>query len=109
MRRYLYELHRKPDDHKKRVALMFSGAITLLIFGIWSLAVFGTSGEKLANKDIKSDKVQEVSPFQSIRMNLASSFESVRASFGGLKGSLETVDLEAEYEDMRDNALSNYE
>ena len=103
---YLEKLHRQPDHHKKRFALLASGTITLFIFGVWSLATFGMSGFK-SNEEIVA-KSDEVSPFQSIRTNLASSFEALRNSFGGLKSSIESVNLESEYTEMRDNALDVY-
>lgn len=103
MGKYLNELYRKPDHHKKRFALLSSATITLFIFGIWSLATFGISDTKtVANANA------EVGPFQSLRMNLASSFGALKNSFGELKTGVEAIDLEAEYEDMRDGALETY-
>lgn len=110
MRKYLAELYRKPDHHKNRFALLVSGAITLFIFGIWSLTLFGNNGSQVADGGSVSNKVnEEVSPFQSIRMNLGNSLEAIKNSFNGLQNSLDTVNLEAEYKDMRDSALDSYE
>lgn len=109
MRKYLAELHKKPDEHKKRFALLVSGAVTLFIFGIWSLTIFGTSGEKIAENDSVFQKgSEEVSPLQSIRMNLGTSLEAIKGIFGGLKNNLDSVDLETGYKDMRDGALNTY-
>lgn len=108
MRRYLAELSRKPDAHKKRFALLASGVITLFIFGIWSLAVFGTDNPKISDSNTSDKVANEVSPFESLRMNLGSSFEALKASFSGIKKGLEDVNLESEYQDMRNNTLNNY-
>lgn len=112
MKRYLAELQKKPDRYKKRFAFLVSGVVTLFIFGSWSLAVFGTSGSKIAdseNAGIASAKTnKEISPFQSVRINLATSFEAIRNSFGELKTSLETLDWKTEYKEARDGALNIY-
>ncbi len=79
MKRYLATLHTKSDHHKRRFALLASGSVTLLIFGIWSLATFGMNGAVVAKTE------QEVSPFQSLQMNLAASFEVLGNNFKELK------------------------
>lgn len=111
MRKYLAELHRKPDNHKKRFALLASGTITLFIFGVWSLATFGTSkGDIVAVNDhapaVSAER--EISPLQSLKMSLAASFAAVQTNFKELKKGLEAVDLEAEYEEMRNSTLDIY-
>ena len=86
MDRYLAKLHKKPDHHKKRFALLASGTITLFIFGVWSLATFGVSG---ISEKVVVEK-NEVSPFESLRMSLGSSFEALKNSFKELEtGALE--------------------
>ena len=109
MRKYLTELHKKSDRHKKRFAFLASGTITLFIFGVWSLAVFSPKADQpLSGGENNRLSVSEVSPFQSIRMNLAASLEAIGDSFGELKAGLETMDFEAEYREMRDGALDTY-
>ena len=82
MRKYLAELHKKPDHHKRQFALLASGTITLFIFGIWSIATFGI------NTKIIAETENEVSPFQSLRMSMAASFEALRGNFGELRSGL---------------------
>src|SRR3989338_7293881 len=98
MRKYLTTLHRQSPRHKKRFALLAYGTITLFIFGVWSLATFGIDKEIVATED-------EVSPFQSLRINLASSLEALGNSLGELKVGLKSLDFESEYKEMRDDAL----
>lgn len=102
MRKYLAELHKKPDHHKRQFALLASGTITLFIFGIWSIATFGI------NTKIIAEAENEVSPFQSLRMNVAASLEALRGNFGELKSGLKAVDFEAKYQEMREGALDVY-
>ena len=101
MRRYLAKLQTKPDHHKKQFALLASTTITLFIFGIWSLATFGVNTRIVTEEN-------EVSPFQSLGTNLASSLEALKGSFGALKSGLKTVDFETKYQEMRDGALDIY-
>ena len=104
MRKYLASLHTSPELPKKRFALLASGAITLSIFGIWFLATFGAlvGGGEVAKTKTK------ISPFQSLRMNLAASFEVFKQGLGELRTTLEAVDLETEYRGLRDGALDVY-
>ena len=92
MQEYLRKLYMKPDHHKKRFALLASSTITLFIFGIWSVATFGINDGIIANNESASTAsaqvANEVSPFQSLHMSLASSFEAILASFSDLKNSL---------------------
>ena len=101
MRRYLAKLQKKPDHHKKQFAFLASLTITLFIFGIWSLTTFGVN-TRIATEE------NEVSPFQSLGTNLASSLEALKGSFGALKSGLKTVDFETKYQEMRDGALDIY-
>ena len=56
MRKYLAELHKKPDHHKKQFALLASGTITLFTFGVWSPATFGINQELVANDSITQNR-----------------------------------------------------
>lgn len=91
MDKFLAALHKKPDHHKKRFALLVSGTITLFIFGIWSLVTFPPkTNQPIAGDSNNGSNVSEVSPFESLRMSLGSSFEALQTSFQELKnGTLE--------------------
>ncbi|MDP2641736.1 MAG: hypothetical protein Q8P21_00365 [bacterium] len=107
MRRYLAELHKKPDHHKRRFALLASSIVTLFIFGFWSLATLPPYG--LADESPSArDKINEVSPFESLRMSLAAAVGAFRNNFRELKTDLEVRDLESGYKEMRDNSLNIY-
>ncbi|MFZ2484743.1 MAG: hypothetical protein WAX80_00500 [Minisyncoccia bacterium] len=109
MRKYLATLYQRPDHHKKQFALLASSTITLFIFGIWSLTTFGirsTSESTVAVVEV--EKQDEVSPLQPLRDNLASGLDALRSSFGELKAGLKSVDIESEYENLRDGALDVY-
>lgn len=85
MENFLERLHKKPDHHKKRFALLASSTITLFIFALWSLATFGINRESVITKT-----ETEVGPLESFRSSLASSFEALRSSLEDLKnGTLE--------------------
>ena len=101
MQKYFRTLHRQPVEHKKRFALMASSVVTLFIFGIWSLATFGTRPEVIAQKN-------EASPLDSLRTSVASSFEALTNSLQDLTKNLGSVNFEAGYKDMRDKTLDIY-
>lgn len=113
MEKYLDALHRKPNHHKKRFALLASATITLFIFGIWSITTFGINGGILArikNTSTSPEKIAkiEISPLQSLRMNLSSSWEAFMTGFNELKNGMKDVNFEAEYQDMREKTLDIY-
>jgi len=109
MKRYLRELYKKPDHHKKRFALLASGTITLFIFGIWSLAIFPPKVDQpLAGGTNQASDVGEAGPLQLLGNNLASSFQAIQKNFKELKSGLGAVNIEDEYEDLRDRSLDLY-
>lgn len=112
MEKYFAELHKKSDHHKQQFAFLASGTITLFIFGVWALATFGMNGGTIAKNDntsiVSSGVASEVTPFQSFRSNVASSFEAIQRNLVELKRGFETVNLEAEYQEMKGGALNTY-
>lgn len=111
---FLHNLRQKPEHHRKRFALLASTTVTLFIFGFWSLATFGANGLVLPNGEANVATVSsagqesEVSPFGSLRMNMAGAFLSLQQSVVELKNLLGTIDLVNQYERMRDNAIEVY-
>ena len=112
MRKYLSTLHQRSDNHKRRFALLSSGIVTLFIFGVWSLVNFGTTGGTLAENQIDTNssgqEESQVSPFQSFRDSVASSFEAFRGSFTNIRSSLNSEDFEAGFDELKDGALDTY-
>lgn len=107
MRRYIQKLRQKPDHHKRNFAFLVSGTVTLIIFGVWSAVNFG--GEAKLADEGSSRTTGEVSPLESMRMNLGSSIEAIREGFGGVQEGIEGINLQLEYEEMRNEALESYE
>ncbi len=115
MKRYLATLHTKPERHKKRFALLVSGATTLLIFSVWGLVNFGTGG--LLAQDNPQDSVlvanavqsREVGPLESLKTGMAASWEGLSEIFDTMKAGFGVMtDLEADYTEMKSNVLSDY-
>src|SRR3989344_2117267 len=95
MRKYLAELHTKPDHHKKRFALLVSASFTLILLGTWSLVKM--AGDERLVAQGEPSKV-EGSPFQSLIGGVLASFQSLRGDFDELKEGLEVVNFEANSE-----------
>ena len=117
MKKYLATLQTRSPQHKKRFAFLVSGAFTLSIFGIWSLVTFGPEvGGILADRETSPSKVSlmekksedEISPFESLRMNIAATFEAFRGGVGNFTNEIKTVDLGSEYNDLKSGALETY-
>ena len=103
MRKYFRELHKKPDHHKKRFALLASSTVTLFIFGVWALVNFGAENEVVAQET-------QVSPLESFSASIASSFEAIHDSFMELKDGININQdtIEGGYKELRNEALDTY-
>jgi hypothetical protein len=83
MRHYIATLHKRPDHHKRRFALLVAAGVSLFIFAIWSMVTFGEGGI-MAQSEKPVRAHEEVSPLTSIKQNVAE-------TIGGVKGSLESL------------------
>lgn len=105
MRKYLASLPDKPDHHKKRFAFLASGTFTLMIFGFWSLAHFGLPSN---TRVVERQNQNEVSPFESLKGNLATPLEALKNQFRNLGESMGDINIESEYQNIRQDALNSY-
>jgi hypothetical protein len=108
MRKYLATLHKKPDHHKKRFALLVSGSFTMFIFVTWSLVNYGLPTQERVATVQEPQKVAEVTPFSALGDGLATAFKALRGGFGELKEGIQQVDVGGEYQDMRNRAFDSY-
>jgi len=107
MKTYIKDLHKKPLHHKKRFALLVSGIFTLTIFTFWSLATFSAlSRTQVVATEKPADNGP--GPLTYLGSNVASTYESFRNEWSKLTEIVNSVDLEAEYEEMREKALETY-
>ena len=77
MRKYIAHLRTKPDSHRKRVAAVWSAAITAVIalFWITSFSYFNNT----SNTDVARANSAN-SPLNVIRRNMAGAYEAVTGS-----------------------------
>ena len=113
MENFLAELHKKSDHHKKRFAFLASSTVTLFIFGLWSLATFGIptdlidptttytasvdQSEQVAKVQKVQEKENEIGPFESLKMNLAASWQGLKETIFDIKKTMDTVDTRNGY------------
>lgn len=113
MRHYLSTLHTKSDTHKKRFALLTSGGFTLFIFVIWSLvrfSPFSTSDTStLASNEVNvpTNTANAISPLDNISSGIGASFQALKDQFTSIKGNVQSVNLQGQYNEMRTDAISN--
>jgi hypothetical protein len=110
MRQYLATLHERSDHHKKRFAFVASASFTLAIFAVWSFVNFGLPGQALPdtqNKVVAQDK-KESSSFEPLKNGVAAAFKAIGGTVDEAKQGLEQVDIEGEYDRMRDRAFDTY-
>jgi len=88
MRKYLATIHTRSPYHKKRFAFLVSGGFTLLIFGVWSLATFGTAEKTVTKND------NEFSPLESLKASVSTAFRVLRSDVDEVEKGLETVNQE---------------
>ena len=113
MRKYLATLPNKSDKEKKRFAVLASSSLTLTIFAVWILVNFGLpESVTVADLPKEEQEVVAVSPFENIGEGVANAWQSIKDRFEmGLTESfktLETVDIESTYQELKDEALTDY-
>ncbi|MEK7227438.1 MAG: hypothetical protein AAB641_00925 [Patescibacteria group bacterium] len=79
MRKYLATLHKRPPHHKKRFALLTSGAFTLLIFAVWALVNFGEGDETPAAAE---KSLEVINPLESLKNNFSDLRDSTLDIYG---------------------------
>lgn len=111
IRRYLTDLHGKPDHHKKRFALLVSGTATLFIFTIWCIAKFGTYSSNTPSvvATVPDNSTQAVSPIGSLKASVNEALSSLGVELNKAKAGLQSVDVGGSYTTLRNDALNtNY-
>jgi len=117
MKKYLSTIHQRSTAHKKRFALAVSGSITLIIFGLWSLIVFGDNSPKvvqtsdnsvvISNQTDNSNAVPTISPFDGIKDGVANVFSAIKNQVEQLTHTAGSINIQNKYNEARDQALSN--
>ena len=94
MRKYLANLHQKPEAHKKRFAFVTSACVTLIIFAIWGAVNFGPA--QAANQPMANQNFKEVSPVESLGSSMASTLEALGEAWQELKNGFGGVEFKSE-------------
>jgi hypothetical protein len=107
MENYLYRLSQKSDHHKKRFALGVSGCFTAIIFLIWSFINFGGAATVVSENIPNRDAKEAISPFENIGKGLASAWSAIKYQFEDTTKTIDKVNLDSKYEEIRNDALNN--
>ena len=107
MENYLYRLSQKSDHHKKRFALGVSGCFTAIIFLIWSFVNFGGAATVVAENVPNSNAKEAISPFENIGKGFASAWTAIKYQLEDTGNTIEKVNLDSKYEEIRNDALNN--
>lgn len=112
MKKYLATLHQRSESHRKNFALAVSGGFSLFILAIWLLVNYGgvPQSGNLSNQDTTPvlGRVEEVSPLKSLGLSLSASVGSVKEIWNHFKNETTGLNLEAGYDEMKQNALDSY-
>ena len=113
MKKYLSTIRERSTAHKKGFALIVSGGFTIFIFSIWSLTTFSNANVVVA-KAPSTDNVPTavsnndvVSPFENLSGGVANSIDAIKQQFNKIKQSVGSVNIQNQYQDARDQALTN--
>ncbi len=105
MKKLIHNLRQKPDHKKRTIAFGVSGAITTAIFVVWaSVHMYGSDSQQVLaekNTDI-------MSPLETVRLNMASAFSGIQASFGGLQKQIKDLGstIDEEYKSKVSNTYT---
>ncbi len=97
MSKYLSTIHQKSPQHKKLFALVISGSVTLIIFGIWSLVTFNRGSQIIVDAPKDAGTLKAPIPLEDIKSGLANSFEAVRGQINSLQDNSGTADTNTTY------------
>lgn len=101
MRRYIEELKKRPDHHRQRVALGVSGGITAIIFVLWVSVTVPNTAQTFAREE-KQEKKD--TPISVLSQGAAQVYQAVKQNISDV--SQNTVDLQSEYEKMKQEVES---
>jgi hypothetical protein len=110
MRRYLSTLHKRSKKHKNNFALLVAGGVTLIMFSVWHFVHYGEVPAVAEEPGVRTlpGTVHEVSPLDSLSASVGEGWQGVRAGFTDLMNSLNSVNVEQGYEEMKVNTLDTY-
>jgi cytoskeletal protein RodZ len=96
MYQYISELRKKPDHHKRRFALLASGAITGMIFIAWLSVLLPQNANQIIAEERSSSS--NVTPISSLKSSVAQVVTAARELF---TETTSTLDFESEYNKMK--------
>jgi hypothetical protein len=106
MENYLEQMRQRPEHHKKYFALGVSGCFTAIIFLVWVFANFGGAATVVA-ENVPDKQSQGASPFENISNSVANAWSAMRGELSERGKSIEKVDLDNKYQEIRNDALNN--
>jgi hypothetical protein len=104
MYQYIEQLRNKPDHHKRRVALLASGAITGLIFFAWLSVILPSNTSQIVADSSQSQGVSEAdnnTPIETLKRSTAQVFDAIKVLFQKTATSASNVNLEDNYTKMK--------
>jgi len=107
MRKYLSTLHQKPEHHQKRFALVVAGCFTLLIFAAWVDLRFGAKTIDAAPVAANESTISAESPLESLKASASEAWSLLSGQVGKAEQGLKSVDLQNNYNQVRNDALNN--
>lgn len=87
IKRYVEEIHTKPESHRRKLTYVVSGVLTLLIGVVWfsSVGYLNNFGNAVADNNtlqVEQTAKKSNSPFAVIGSNLANVYDSVKNALG---------------------------
>ncbi len=96
MYQYISGLRKKPDHHKRRFALLASGAVTGMIFIAWLSVLLPQNANQIIAEDRRAS--DGVTPISSLKKSVAQVVTATRELF---TETTSTLDFESEYNKMK--------
>lgn len=106
MYQYIENLRKKPDHHKKKVALLAAGVVTGAMFIAWASVIFPSNTQAIlasAETANQSAVEQSPSPFESLKASVGSAIESIKSLF---QNKADTFNFGDQYSKMKDEVQS---
>ena len=108
MLEFLRQLQKKPEAVRRRYALIFSGGVTAIIFGLWLTVVTTGTVSYGDDADLDTNQSQQVaSPLESLTGSAESAFSTAQENFIADKDQSQAAAVQTENPTTRATSQAN--
>jgi|ERR1035437_1298315 Trk-type K+ transport system membrane component len=106
MYKYIENLRKGPDHHKRRFTLVATSAITGAIFLAWLSVLFPQNVSTVVADSQQSQVSDQVTPIGTLEASVGQAFGAIKSLFDNTTKTVTDVNLQDQYSKMKDQVQS---